>query len=365
MENPICDIQVLHSPNRKYASTVNLVFFRAYPLYKNFQIYVDGLKKWKEYKKYYPDCQLQIFIDQSIVEDESILAIINSLDARVFVVKCPEFLKEGKYHIGIFPTFWRFFPGFDIFKHPFKIAHSQELEPDDTDIIWFKRMDLVSKLKYPKLGFVHFNNKVFQFGLNTNEKIENIMSYPQVFGGRVTFCNQAPFEIMVNFFEKVNRGDKILKIYKNVKNKVEHEKYSFGIDETFLNTDYQDWMIKNGYAIGIMTGFRISYAIYYLKDRILQDSRSKHIMDYILQKKQSLKESLNEIDKLYYKYPANIEFINECTTRFYEIIDKYPNWLSKEATFLLQKVFYGYAVRNCIIMVRNNKIENIIDVNID
>ena len=362
MDTGICDIQVLNNPNRKYASTVNLVFFRAYPLYKNFEIYVDGLKRWSEYRKYFPDCQLQIFIDQSIAEDEPIMEIIKKLDARVFFVKCSDYVQADKYHVGIFPMFWRLFPAFDVFNHPFKISHSQELEPEEEDVPWFKYMNSVRDLKYPKLGFVHRTGRLFDFNERVKLKFEEHIKYPQVFGGRVVICSQAPFEVLTNFFDKANRGEITSVMYESSKIKKEHGNYPFGIDELFLNTDYMTWMIDNGYAIGIMTQYKPSYPVYFLRSRILKEPKSKDILDYILQKKQSLKESLTEFDKLFYKYPANKERAEQCSKRFYEVIEKYPNWLGISYTTLIKKAFDGYVSRVCIIMVRNNKIENVIDL---
>lgn len=362
MDTGICDIQVLNNPSRKYASTVNLVFFRAYPLYKNFQIYVDGLKRWSQYKKYFPECQLQIFVDQAIAEDESIMKMINALEARVFLVRCPDFLTNEKYHIGIFPMFWRMFPAFDVFEHPFKIAHSQELEPAEEDIESFKDMNAVRNLNYPKLGFVHRTQKLIDSNLKTKSKIEGVLDYPQVFGGRIIICSQAPFEVLTNFFEKAKRGEVGKGMYESSKIKKEHGRFPFGIDETFLNSDYSEWMIKNGYAIGIMTTFKPSYPLWYAKDILLKNSKSKDILNYILQKDQSVKDSLAEIDKLYYKYPANAERVDECSARFYEVVDKNPDWLGKATSFLIKRVFNGYSKRKCIIMVRNNKIEDVIDL---
>jgi hypothetical protein len=363
MDTGICDIQTIINPSRKYAKTVNLVFFRAYPLYKNFQIYVDGLNRWKEYKQYFPDCQLQIFVDQSIADDDSIMKTIHELDARVFFVKCPEYAQAEKYHIGIFPMFWRLFPAFDVFDHPFKVSHSQELEPEEGDISWFPYMDSVGKLKYPNLGFVHRTGRLFdKADVTGGMKFEGIIPYPKVFGGRVIICQQAPFSVLSDFFEKANKGQVSKLMYDSSKVKPEHGKYPFGIDETFLNTDYLEWNIKEGRAIGVMTQFKPSYPVYFLKKRVLSNPKSKEIMDYILQKKQSLKDSLEEFDKLFYKHDKNPERAKECADRFYEIIDKYPGWLGKEYTLLVQKAFYGFVNRICIIMIRDNKIEDVIDL---
>ena len=149
MDNDICKFTILDSPSRKYANTVNLVFFRAVPLYKNFQKYVDGLKRWKGYmEKYYPESQLQIFIDKTIASDSSIQTILNKMDARIYLFDCPEYKRDETFHIGLFATMVRFYPMFDINTHPLKIAHIQELEPDEESIYRFGDMERVSRMKF-------------------------------------------------------------------------------------------------------------------------------------------------------------------------------------------------------------------------
>lgn len=364
MDNPICELTLLESPNRKYANTINLVFFRAYPLYKNFEVYVEGLKKWKEYIKIFPDSQIQIFIDEDVAENERVMKIIREVNARIYLVKCSDFLVTEKYHIGIFPMFWRMFPMFDIYKHPFKAAHSQELEPDKSDIRWFKYMNACGNLKYPDLGFIYRSINFFTDKAVTTVKFENSIFYPKVFGGRVITRHQAPFELLTNFFEKVNRGDKIIQLYEVDKVKKEHGKYAFGIDESFLNTDFLNWYIKQGLVIGIFTTYSPSYPLYFRGDSIRKNHKSKELLDYILQKKQSIYESLKQLDKLFYieepkeEYP---QYIADCADRFYEIVEKYPEWLGKEHSLLIEKVFKGAIFKECLILTKNKKIVDIID----
>jgi hypothetical protein len=365
MDNPICDIKVLYSPNRRYANTINLVFFRAYPLYKNFEIYVEGLKKWKEYIKIYPDSQIQIFIDEDIAENDRVMKIIQEVDARIYLVKCSDFLITDKYHIGIFPMFWRMFPMFDIYKHSFKAAHSQELEPAKEDIRWFKHMNTCGNLKYPDLGFIYRSISFFTSEGISGINFEQGIPYPKVFGGRIIVRHQAPFELLTNFFEKVNRGDKIVQLYDEDKVKKEHGNYAFGIDESFLNTDFLEWYIKQDLVIGIFTTYTPSYPIFFRKQYIHKHSKSKEIMDYILQKKQSLDVSLKQFDKLFYMNdpPTTVsQYIKQCADRFYEIVEKYPNWLGKEHSHLIEKAFKGAIFKDCLILTKRKKIVDVIEL---
>jgi hypothetical protein len=288
--------------------------------------------------------------------------IIKELDARVYLVRCPEYVQAEKYHIGIFPMFWRMFPLFDVYKHAFKVSYSAELEPSEDDAAWFKYMNMAGKIKYPNLGFIHRTGRLFDKERDTDIKFEGIIHYPKVVGGRQIVFHRAPYSILTDFFDRVNKGEKIKQMYDSSKIKPEHGKFPFGIDEAFLNTEFLEWYVDNHFAVGIMTHFKPSYPVYFLKKRVLSDSKSREIMNYILQTKQSLKDSLEEFDKLFYKHEKNPERAKECADRFYEVIDKYPGWLGKEYTLLIQKAFYGFVNRICIIMVRNNKVEHVIDL---
>jgi hypothetical protein len=325
---------------------------------------VDGLRKWKEYKKSYPDSQIQVFVDEDIAENEMIMNIIRELDARIFMVRCPEFLVTEKYHIGIFPMFWRMFPMFDIYKHPFKVAHTQELEPDKQDVRWFKYMNACGNLKYPELGLIYRSINFFTEDVVTDIKFETQIYYPKVFGGRVIARHQAPFELLTNFFAKVNRGDKIVQIYEDDKMKKEHGKYAFGIDESFLNTDFLHWYVNQGLAIGIFTTYTPSYPLFYRGNAIRKHPKSKEILDYILQKKQTVSESLKKLDRLFYieepktDYP---EYTKECAKRFYEIVEKFPGWLGREHSFLIEKAFKGAIFKECLILTKNKKLVDVIE----
>jgi len=362
MENPVCNVEVIVNPNRKYANTVNLAFFRAYPLYKNFEIYVEGLKNWKEYKKNYPDSQIQIFIDKSIEEDESIMKIIKDLDARVYVLTCPEYVIHEKYHIGLFPTLWRFFPCFDIYKHAFKAAHVQELEPAKEDIVWFKYMDYLGKLKYDGLGLVYRGSNFYSL-THTKQKFETHIRYPPMFGGRFIVRHQAPFTLLTDFLESINKRNKPVNIYKHHKKATEeHGNYNFGVDEAFLNYVFLDWYIDNGFVIGVYTRFNLYKMLYHTFGRIFySENNSTTAMNYILHKKQNLSKSIDDFEKMFKSdLPKEYsEYEKQCARRLFFIIEKYPNWLGPQVSTLVDKVFKNVIFSNCVIFIKNREIVDV------
>ena len=366
MENNICNFTILESPSRKYANTVNIVFFRAFPLYKNFSKYVDGLKSWKGYmEKYYPESQLQIFIDKTIANDKSIQTILNKLNARIYLFDCPEYKIDDTFHIGLFATMIRFYPMFDINNHPLKIAHIQELEPDSEGVHRFSDIEKISRMKFThKLSFLHMSSDIFKKIKGFNYLFEDIIHYPWIIAGRFTVFEKFPFELFTNYLNDIKSGKKFINRYEytqaqNIKK--EHENYSFGVDEIFLNHILLPWMINNNKNIGIFINFTLAHPIYYLDNQIKNHKNSKDIFNIILQNKKSLNVSLKEFDNLFYQKNVT-ERAKQCAERFYEVIERFPNWLGLSQTQTILLLFKGYVSRSCIIILNNNHIVEIKDI---
>lgn len=372
MDNEICDFQIIETPNRKYANTVNIVFFRAIPLTKNFQKYVDGLKSWKVFmKKYYPESQLQIFVDKSIASDQEIQKILFNLDARVYLFECPEYLRDDKFHIGLFGTMIRFYPFFDVNTRPMKIAHIQELEPGEYLLSTFENMNKASLMKFKdNVGLIYDSHKFFEFLPNykNQQKFENGLPYPWVYAGKFIAMTKVPFSIWTEYIKDIEQGKQFYNKYlvsKKEKDKPtikEHGNFSYGVDESFLNEVYLKWLIKNNYGIGIIIRYKISYPVYYLLETLRKDIRTLKFINYILQKNHSsLNKALTDFDDLFYNHENSKKAI-ESAPRFYEIIGKYPNWLGNAQSDFIKKVFNGYLSRTCIIIVKDEKIVEVRDL---
>jgi len=367
MENDICNFTIIESPTRRYANTVNLVFFRAIPLYKNFQKYIDGLKRWKGYMtKYYPDSQLQIFVDKTIAADPVIQPILEKMNARIYLFDCPEYKIDDTFHIGLFATMMRFYPIFDINTRPLKIAHVQELEPDDDFVYRFALMDKASRMKFNnKLTFLYAGRRIFEeidgFGFSFGENI----NYPWIIAGRFTLFEKIPFELFKNFLHDIDSGKKFFNKYQNniegVKIKKEHGNYSFGVDEMFLNFIILPWLIENDKNIGIQLDYKISYPVYYMKEKIRVHPKSAMMLNYILQKNQSVSQSLSDFDNLFYRNGKS-ERAKQCADRFYQILEKYPEWLGSQQSGIILSLYKGYIERVCVVVVRNNVIVEIKDI---
>lgn len=370
MDNPICDFEIIETPNRRYANTVNLVFFRAIPLTKNFQKYVDGLKNWKMLmKKYYPESQLQIFVDNSIASDPAIQKILFDLNARIYLFECPEYLREDKFHIGLFGTMIRFYPFFDVNTHPMKIAHIQEVEPSPDSWELSKDMNKASLEKFKhKMGIIYDSHNVFEIppDYKNQSTFENGILFPWILAGRFTAMSKIPFKLWTTYVEDTKNGKKFYNKYlltqKQTSTIKEHGNFSFGVDESFLNDVYLKWLIQNGYGIGFILRYKISYPVFYLLRKISKDNRTLKIFNYILQKNHtSFNKAFEDFDNLFYQNDKSKKAI-ESAPRFYEVVEKYPDWLGVPQSTFLMKVCKGYLSRTCLVVVKDDKIVDIKDL---
>lgn len=362
MDNPVCDFEILQNPNSRYADTVNLVFFRAIPLTKNFQKYVNGLRMWKQFKKHYPTSQLQIFIDKSIAEDSEIRNVLRELHARVFLFECPNHMRSDGYHMGLFGTMVRFFPIFDINKHPLRVAHIQEVEPDPESVSKFDLIVSATKknLHQYNTALVYYGSNLLHSAFENKQFMVENLPYPWIFAGRFSVLQKIPFTVFTSFLKEIEKGKKFMNMYEE-KYKEEHGKYGLGIDETFLNVHYLEYLITHNYAIGIVNAYRVSFPVYWEKERILKNSKSKQIFQYILQNDLPLRENMKTFDKLFYK-DTFTEYAKDCASRFYQVVETYPQWLSEKISDVLLRLYKGYLRREVCIIVKNNKIVTVLDL---
>jgi hypothetical protein len=363
MENDVCKLTVIQNPNRRYANTVNIVFFRAIPLTKNFQKYVDGLRGWKEYIKNYPDSQLQLFVDRSIAEDVVIQSLLKELNSRVIMFECPDYLRNDGFHLGLFGTMLRFYPLFDINTHPMSIAHVCELEPDTHIVAEMPIVDKISKIK--GLSLVYESTDLFRVESRKREMMGKF-PFPWISAGKFTGMQKVPFKLWSNYVRDIKSGKQhSLSRTGNIRpGAAEHGAFSFGIDESFLNYAYLPWLIKHDATIGILIKCNPAISAYFLMKTIRHDKRSRAFFNYILKKNQSLEASLDEFDKMfYYKDTEQItDDLKEYADRYYEIIRRYPDWLSKdisERILTLNSMCNGYRK---LLIVKGRVIQKIVDV---
>jgi len=359
MDNSVCKLTVIQNPNRRYANTVNIVFFKAIPLTKNFQKYVDGLKRWKEYIKIFPESQLQIFIDRAIASDEAILSIMRELDARIYLFECNDFLMKDGFHVGLFGTVLRFFPMFDINTHAMTVAHMCDLEPDETKILAMNNLNKLSKLK--EVSLVYENTNIYEKIFDTQSTMNDGIPYPWVDAGKFTAMKKVPFTLLSSYLEDIKSGKKFFNRYGTwTAQKKEHGYFSFGVDEIFLNHVYLPWLIHNNAKIVIiLKDAHPGIPVYWMKKKLEKKHQTKQILNYILDKSQSVSQSFSEFDKVFYKKGTTQENI-KYVRRFIEILETRPEWLGHAISKLWLRLISVNL--NAAIVVHNGTIIDIVKI---
>ena len=362
MENSICTIKTLYTPNRRYANTVNLVFFRAIPLTKNFKEYTEGLRQWKEYIKIFPDSQLQVFIDKAISTDEETMKILHDLDARIYLFECSDFLIKDGFHIGLFGTVLRFFPMFDINTHPMTVAHMCDLEPGETTLYGMSLISKLSGMKGPSM--IYESKFIYSKLYDSQSTLKNGLAYPWLSAGKFCALKRVPFSLMTSYLEDIKKGKKFFNRYEERMlsyMKKEHGNFSFGVDELFLNHVYLPWLIKNGAIIVIIIA-EVNPKVFIIRLRklIYQRKESKKHLDYILNKNLSVHRSVDELSVIF-NHGVNAKN-EDVALRLIEIMQKYPQWLGRGIS-LVWPMLYKLAVNSSgAIVVQNGEIIDMIKI---
>lgn len=111
--------------------------------YKNFNIYINGLKRIIKFIESQDIYIFRIFIDNNIKSDNSIMNLLTrNKNIEIFVFKCEDYIKDN-FHIDLLATLIRLFPIFD-----FKNNDSNNVIIIDIDL---KKEDLKTLIEITKL----------------------------------------------------------------------------------------------------------------------------------------------------------------------------------------------------------------------
>jgi hypothetical protein len=314
-------------------------------------------------KTYYPDSQLQIFVDKHVLNDPKVKPILDSLDARIYLFECPEYFIKDNYHIGLFATMMRYYPMFDVNTHALKVAHIQELEPDEEFVPRFEYLNKLGTMNHGA-SVIYTSRKIYAQNFVSNKYSFEGIKYPWIIAGRLSAYEKIPFKVFTDYLEDIKKGKKFYNVYEAWEShkKPEHGKYSFGVDEIFLNDPYLGHLIENDHTIGILVEYNVSFPVtHHLEFEVRNHPNSALFLGYILGKKGTTKELMKDFETLFEKNQQS-ERAAECAKRFYELLEKYPRWLGKYESEIILKFFKGYLARNCLILIKNNKVIEIKDL---
>jgi hypothetical protein len=374
-KNDICKLTVINKTkyiNRKI-NVLSAVFFKSRNYYKNYSIYVSGLKKLMFLvDNSISNFKLILFIDINVRNDNELMNMIKRSKKTIPILfRCSEYMNDD-YHIDLFPTLVRFFPFFD-----FQNNFTKTVIMVDIDLKHDDRNKLRSLLKINNDNIICAGD-IAKFIYE--EKI------PYLYAGMVSSRKKFNKNIITDFIKNAH----------NINSKGYYEKrlttFGYGIDEIFLN----DYLVKNQ-EFSIMIDYQISYFIYHSRKYLLDPKHKnksyntiKLIIDglknisineftqnnrfdfkdqltsstkIIPDDNSTIEELLDFIDQNTYSIRKRTDINDILSTRFYEAIkyslDENKRFLQKNVMDFISTYLLNIISCKLIVSIKNNKITSI------
>lgn len=336
LKNDICSLTLLNGVNFSLNKKVNILstsFFKMNNHYKNFNIYIRGLKSWIRFlNSFENNYVLRIFIDDNVRKDRNIMNIMNSSKKIQLILFSCDNYKNGKYHKDVFGTLLRFFPLFDF-------------ENNDSNNVIVVDIDLHEEDKARCKFFMQTKLDNFTaMAAITPLLYENKKAY--VFAGLMSVKDKYDKNILLKFIKNAH----------NIKDKGFYNKrettFGFGVDEIFIN----NYLLPNVKKYSSIIEYNISYFLFHSKKRIMKSKNSEIIFKSIIGKYykegMSVEDMYNFIDSKTYMVKERNEIINYLTKRFNKVISYlYKNktkWIELNIINILEEnlknIIYGFVI---------------------
>jgi len=355
LDNKICNFEILFDYNETKKNILSACFFKMNNHYKNFKIYIDGLKNIINLLNTQNKYILRIFIDENIRNDEYIFKLLSSnKKIEIVVFKCNNYLRDG-YHVDVFGTFLRFFPLFNFKNNDANNVILIDIDLKKDDLFYLKNLMNFQTQKKEVVG----RGKIVD--LLVNQKI------PHFFAGLLGFFNlKFNKKIIINFIENIE----------NIKNNSYYSKrnknFLYGTDELFLNK----YLIynennKSKFKTAVLLDYNINWFLYYCKDDLIKNFSKKtykylqYILDKFYNNELNNEEMFTKIDKYIYNKDTFIEEKKILSKKFYDIIINLKKnnemWLKKEIILLIHKYFLNiiYSISIIYFDKKNINIKNV------
>jgi hypothetical protein len=361
LENNICKFKPLWNfdINKNYNIFCGC-FFKMPNHYKNFNIYVNGIKKWIIFlNKMKYDYYLRLFIDTNIYNDKDIMKLLNSSNKiQLVLFECMNYQIEklgNKYHIDLFGTLVRYFPLFNF-------------NNNDAKSIIIVDIDLSYDDRYKLSGILNYKNKEKDIiVMGTVDSIFN-NEIPHVFSGLMYYWDKKyDKNILLEFINKAPEIDDTSKYNKRT------TAFGYGVDELFI-TKY--FMLHTQKYVSYIMNYNINWFIYFFKDYFTKKypKRTFAILKNILGKNYNnnltTENMLNKIDICFFEQYTFSNERNYYTKNFYRQLkilnDKKLGWFKKSINRIIIKYFDNIIMCNAFVKININtgKIVNIAKSNI-
>ena len=331
LENNICKFKPIGRTKirKKKINILSGCFFKMNNHYKDFNIYVNGLKKWAEFlESFKHNYVFRLFIDSTIYNDKNIMKVINkSKKIEPVLFECKKY-KKNKYHIDLFATLIRFFPLFNFKNNDSRYVLTVDIEPGNT---FMNKLKIICNKNYNDLIVTRIPNYI--------EKKDTDKLYLMAEG--ILLKEKLDSNIITNFIKNAHKNKSIGKYSKR------YTTWGYGVDEIFLNEVYLKKFKTSTYLYKYNL---VTYIFIYLP-KIIKSKKSKGIFKFILGKyynpKMSIKDMIYFIDSAIYPNPKKkiTPLINYLGKRYYKVIRYLYNndleWLPKYVIKLLNNYLDG------------------------
>lgn len=350
LKNDICNFYFLnpnHYDNKNGKNIFSMTFFKMDNHYKNFEIYLKGLDRWIKFlETNKPNFVIRLFIDQNILNDETIMKkILFSKYIEPVLFTCKDYMNIKGFHIDLFGTLVRFFPAFNFPNNDAKKVICVDIDLKNED---FRKIELMMNKK--NLIDKYLTGMVSITGMLYNN------TQPHIFAG-CFYTGKSKYDkkIILDFIKDpeikmINKTD--------INYGTRENKYSYGVDEIFLNT----YWIKKMDKIQSIIHYTPAYFVYHSKETILKNKNSEKIFKLILGKyytdNMNLKYMMSFFDKQFYN---KVEFDKKekyIAKRFYKVIHEFFNnneiWFEKNIMQMLDKYFYNVLICDAVYTIDTN-----------
>jgi hypothetical protein len=338
LENPICDFTPLFNIDyRRRQNIVSACFFKIYGGgYKNFSKYTNGIVNLsKHIDKNMKGFTLRLFIDRSVYEDKDIMKILNKLNIDLVLYECTDFMKEDKYHKGLFGTLLRFFPLFDFPNNDSNIVAVSDIDVpnieeskrqkntvSDVYEIYKKNEKFIKKAPFT----IYYHSNFYKQLRRTKYDMfyKNYM-YTYVLSTSIVGFKKLENESIVKFLKNVEKFNKSLTFYRERKLN-QDTNFIFGVDEYFTSETLKKYIIDNKKPFVQNISYIITGDLYFqIMDYKKCNKEYKKFFRFVLRDfqsypKDSLIQNFKFIDKIIYYFETGAASGHRKMTKNQELI---------------------------------------------
>lgn len=326
LSNDICTLEILNRAHLlfddndkvKKLNLLSSTFFKRDKYYKNFGIYVKGLRRTiemlEDYNQTVSESESEsepyyylLFVDQNVRDDRGIMKTINSSEYVIPILfRCAEYIDTSEqYHIDLFGTLVRFFPMFDFENNPSKRVMCIDIDLNRED-----RRKVLSLMRNTPPG------------ITASGEIHRLIYHgetPYVYAGTLMF-NQDYMDqgVITKFIRSAHTISGTGHYGKRTTT------FGYGIDEMFLNGH----LLPLAGTYSILIEYQISYFLYHSSAFIAKQKRAesthqilKLILHDLYSPNMTISSMLQIIESSYFVSDIKREIRRQSRQSAYDAID--------------------------------------------